>query len=143
MATAKSEAKSDETKSGSGEFTCPECGKTFSRAQALGAHRSRAHGIAGTSKSARGQKATSGGRSRSGASAQTSSAGAASNGRRTGRSSSTRRSAARSGGNGGGNSLDRNALLRSVFPNGIPAREDVIAAANSWLDEAERLAAAR
>jgi hypothetical protein len=30
-------------------------------------------------------------------------------------------------------------LLKSVFPNGLPAREDVIRAATSWLDDAERL----
>jgi hypothetical protein len=27
-----------------------------------------------------------------------------------------------------------------VFPNGVPAREAVIRAANDWLDQAERLA---
>lgn len=31
-------------------FVCPECGRKFGRAQALGAHRSRAHGVAGTSR---------------------------------------------------------------------------------------------
>lgn len=30
-------------------FTCPECGKTFSRAASLGAHRNRAHGVTGAS----------------------------------------------------------------------------------------------
>ena len=35
--------------------------------------------------------------------------------------------------------VDRNALLRALFPNGIPPREEVIAQANAWLDEAERL----
>jgi hypothetical protein len=30
-------------------------------------------------------------------------------------------------------------LLKSVFPDGIPAREDVIRAVTSWLDDAERL----
>ncbi len=29
---------------------CPECGKTFATAQALGAHRNRAHGISGARK---------------------------------------------------------------------------------------------
>jgi len=33
-------------------------------------------------------------------------------------------------------------LLRTLFPNGIPADEGVIRSVNSWLDEAERLAAA-
>jgi hypothetical protein len=39
--------------------------------------------------------------------------------------------------------VDRDALLRALFPNGIPPREDVISAANNWLDEAERLARLR
>src|SRR5262249_43299591 len=30
-------------------FTCPECGRTFATAAALGSHRSRAHGVAGQS----------------------------------------------------------------------------------------------
>jgi len=30
-------------------------------------------------------------------------------------------------------------LLKSVFPDGIPAREDVIRAVTSWLDDAEQL----
>lgn len=36
--------------------------------------------------------------------------------------------------------LDRDALLQTIFPGGVPAREAVIRAANAWLDEAERLA---
>src|SRR6187397_1229375 len=51
-ATTKARKPSDP----SGELVCPECGKTFTRAQALGAHRSRAHGVAGTSKSAAKQR---------------------------------------------------------------------------------------
>ena len=35
--------------------------------------------------------------------------------------------------------LDRNQLLRTLFPNGVPPREDVLLAVNGWLDEAERL----
>lgn len=34
------------------DYTCAECGKTFSRSQSLGAHRSRAHGVPGASKDA-------------------------------------------------------------------------------------------
>lgn len=34
------------------ELKCPECGKTFGRAASLGAHRNRAHGVAGGSKTA-------------------------------------------------------------------------------------------
>jgi len=36
--------------------------------------------------------------------------------------------------------IDRDALLALVYPNGIPARENVIRAISSWLAEAERLA---
>jgi hypothetical protein len=36
--------------------------------------------------------------------------------------------------------VDRDALLRALFPNGIPARESVIRDLNAWLDQAERLA---
>jgi hypothetical protein len=38
--------------------------------------------------------------------------------------------------------IDRDALLRAIFPNGVPPRQAVIEAANRWLDEAERLARA-
>jgi hypothetical protein len=34
-------------------------------------------------------------------------------------------------------------LLATLFPNGIPPREDVIRSINSWLDEGERLAKLR
>jgi hypothetical protein len=34
-------------------------------------------------------------------------------------------------------------LLKSLFPDGIPAREEVVRAATTWLDEAERLARMR
>jgi hypothetical protein len=36
--------------------------------------------------------------------------------------------------------VDRDLLLQTIFPSGVPAREDVIRAANAWLDEADRLA---
>jgi hypothetical protein len=36
--------------------------------------------------------------------------------------------------------LDRDALLQALFPNGIPAQEQVIRDINAWLDQAERLA---
>jgi hypothetical protein len=38
---------------------------------------------------------------------------------------------------------DRDALLKALFPNGIPPKEEIIRAANSWLDDAERLARMR
>jgi hypothetical protein len=36
--------------------------------------------------------------------------------------------------------INRDALLALVYPDGIPARENVIRAVSNWLDEAERLA---
>jgi uncharacterized C2H2 Zn-finger protein len=41
-------------------LTCPECGKAFARAASLGAHRNRAHGVAGAS-ARRTSRRTSGG----------------------------------------------------------------------------------
>jgi C2H2-type zinc finger len=114
------------------EFKCPECGRTFTRAAALGAHRRQAHGIAGaTSRSQSGSRSTRRTAARSPSSTTT-------NTRRLrparAASGSPRARARRDG------SVDRDALLQKLFPNGIPAKEDVIRAINSWLDEAERLA---
>ena len=39
-----------------------------------------------------------------------------------------------------GATVDRDALLKMLFPHGVPAREEVIRAATDWLDAAERLA---
>jgi hypothetical protein len=39
--------------------------------------------------------------------------------------------------------VNRDALLGALFPNGLPAKEDVLRAANQWLDDAERLARMR
>jgi hypothetical protein len=39
--------------------------------------------------------------------------------------------------------VNQDALLQALFPNGIPARENVIRAVNAWLDEADRLAQMR
>jgi predicted RNA-binding Zn-ribbon protein involved in translation (DUF1610 family) len=102
-----------------GAFTCPECGRAFGRPAALGAHRRRAHGVAGTARKARARSAH-GGHGRTGKSA---------------------RIRARS--EGGRKQVDRDALLETLFPNGIPAREAVIRAANDWLDLAEQLAKMR
>jgi uncharacterized C2H2 Zn-finger protein len=38
---------------------CPECGKTFVRAASLGAHRNRAHGVAGKSNTATSRRSRS------------------------------------------------------------------------------------
>jgi hypothetical protein len=43
----------------------------------------------------------------------------------------------------GNGSIDRDALLRTIFPGGLPAKEEVIQAATGWLDDAERLARMR
>lgn len=91
------------------EFKCPECGRTFLRAAALGAHRSRAHGVAGKTALATAAKRRASG--------------------------SARRTRAAANGDG----LQRDAMIAAVFPNGIPPREEVIRSVNAWLDEAERL----
>jgi len=108
-----------------GEFTCPECARTFSRAAALGAHRRRAHGVAGTSANAK--------------RAARRERGASSGPRATTRP----RTGAASPGGTQKNASNRDALLESLFPNGVPPREDVIRAVGLWLDEADRLAAMR
>jgi uncharacterized C2H2 Zn-finger protein len=112
----------------SGELKCPECGKRFTRAASLGAHRQRVHGVAGTSKTAskrrRSRQAPASGRG----------------GRARGRASA--KSASRSGGQGrdGQAAVNRDRLLQTLFPNGVPPREDVIRRLGNWLDEAEGLA---
>jgi hypothetical protein len=82
------------------------CGRTFARAAALGAHRRRAHGIAGTSAASRAK------------------------------TTPTRRASSRRDGSSG---ADRDGLLALIFPQGIPARQNVMREVNSWLDEADRL----
>jgi hypothetical protein len=54
---------------------------------------------------------------------------------------SSKRASARRGASANG--VDRDSLLKSLFPDGIPAREEVVRAATTWLDEAERLARMR
>src|SRR5215208_1501736 len=110
------------------EFVCPECGRTFARAAALGAHRNRAHGIAGRSAQATKRRASVG---------QLSSA------KRDSATKTTTRTSTRSPKSANRNGIDRDALLTMVFPSGMPAREEVIRAASGWLDEAERLSRVR
>lgn len=107
--TAASSAKS---------FVCPECGKTFTRAASLGAHRNRAHGVAGKSAPAK---------------------------RKTAATSATRAASSRPATDGSrtGRGVDRDRILAMLFPNGIPAREEVIRDIAAWLDHAERLARRR
>src|SRR6516225_9490959 len=99
------------------ELTCPECGRTFTRPAALGAHRRRAHGVAGTSQNAR---------NRRGASAPQAAA------TRRRRAQAAPRAAGRSAAAADGR-VDHDALLRALFPNGIPPRQAVVVAVNDWL----------
>jgi predicted RNA-binding Zn-ribbon protein involved in translation (DUF1610 family) len=109
------------------QFKCPECGRTFTRAAALGAHRRQAHGVAGTSAAS----ASARRRRNRGPVGGTPSA------TRRPRQSSTRaRSAADDG-------IDRDALIAAVFPNGLPPKESVIREVARWLDDAEALARLR
>jgi len=108
-------------------YVCPECGKSFSRAQALGAHRSRTHGVAGTSRAARTSDSAKNGAVRAGTG--------------TSRGRSSRRTSVR--GRTGDGQFDRDKVLVAVFPNGVPAKASVIAALAPWLDEAERLSQMR
>ena len=129
---------------GAGEFVCPECGRTFTRAAALGAHRSRVHGVAGVSAKTRSRARRAGGATTNTASAgnragsltpatrkprRASATGQASGGRRGRRSSSA-----------GASSVNRDGLLEALFPGGIPARENILREVSTWLDEAERIA---
>jgi uncharacterized C2H2 Zn-finger protein len=131
MARARTTSKSTTSRQTSGDntLTCPECGKTFTRPASLGAHRNRAHGVAGASaRRSRGRTT-----SRSGDTSR----------RRVTAARRQTRSRSRAGSSAGGRSrVDRDALLQTLFPNGLPAREEVIRRANAWLDEAEQLAKA-
>ena len=124
-ATRASAAASSKT-STSSELTCPECGRTFSRPAALGAHRSRVHGVAGTSQNARSRRNAA---ARKTAAARTP---------RTQTGPTAPRPA-----RGGRGSVDHDALLSALFPAGIPPRQDLVAAVNDWLDQADRLARQR
>jgi hypothetical protein len=99
--------------------TCPECGRTFGRPAALGAHRRQAHGVVGASAGARASSQRRQGRK----AAATRSGTAAAAGTPTARAAGT--------------TIDRNGLLRALFPNGIPADVNTIRSVNKWLDDAE------
>jgi hypothetical protein len=98
----------------------PGCGRTFTRAAGLGAHRRRAHGVAGATTSRTRRR-----------------------GRARGRGRPTTTVTTRGTGNEAATAVDRDALLAAVFPQGIPPREQVMRAANEWLEEAEQLARIR
>jgi hypothetical protein len=116
----------------SAALTCPECGRTFSRPAALGAHRSRVHGVAGSSQNARSRRsrATAAASQQRKIRTQTpASAPSRSN------NGATRRST-RDG-------VDHDALLRALFPAGIPPKQELISAVNAWLAQADTLARQR
>ena len=132
-------------------LVCPECGRTFTRPQGLAAHRRLAHGVIGSSKQAAARRrATTTGRKRSrpasgrapvAASAPALAVAGTPTATPAAKRRRTRKRAAAT--NNTVPAIDRDALLALVYPNGIPARENVIRAASSWLDEAERLARER
>jgi hypothetical protein len=153
--------RSSSSTSSTGTFVCPECGREFGRASALGAHRKRSHGVAGTSRSATpssggrrarrtGQAAVGGATAvraasgaASGAAATTAATGATARRRSSSRVDSTRGRAGAQAGTGPSSAATRDALLRVLFPQGVPARASVIAALEPWLAEADRLARVR
>lgn len=124
-------ARRQPSQSQSGQLQCPECGRTFTRAAALGAHRRRAHGVVGATAQARAKSSRAGITTGREATVRAAAANTAADRRRGSNRRALRRSAS---------TLDRDALLQTIFPNGVPAREAVISAANAWLDDAERLA---
>lgn len=134
-AAANKTNKETSAASGDGALKCPECGATFIRAASLGAHRNRAHGVAGASARARRTRARRGHRN------GTSTAQRSTAPQTTGQQTRARERSNLS--DGGSSGINRDALLQSIFPKGVPAREEVIRRANAWLDEAEQLARTR
>jgi predicted RNA-binding Zn-ribbon protein involved in translation (DUF1610 family) len=120
------------------QFTCPECGKTFGSAAALGSHRKNSHGVAGASTRTKSrQRATTTGtqgRGRPGtrAARSTNSTGTRRRGRPPGSQNRPKTG-----------TVNRDALLQALFPGGIPANEETIRSLNAWLDEAERITSSR
>ena len=128
MAPPRSKTKApSEPPAQTAALTCPECGKTFTRAAALGAHRKMTHGVAGSSKNATAKRRTT--RTNTAQTATTRTA-------QPSRSRRTRTSTSNT-------TVNRDALLRALFPNGIPPREELIGELNDWLNQAERLAKRR
>jgi hypothetical protein len=117
---------------GSAALTCPECGRTFSRPAALGAHRSRLHGVAGSSENARSRRNRTT---------------AATTRQRRPRSQTSTPAPSRSSDGATRRSthdgIDHDALLRVLFPGGIPPEQELIAAVNDWLAQADTLARQR
>jgi hypothetical protein len=113
-------------------LTCPECGRTFSRPAALGAHRSRVHGVAGSSQNARSRRNRTTAAATQQRKPRTQTATPAPSRSSNG---ATRRRAP--------SAVDHNALLRALFPDGIPPKQELIAAVNDWLARADELARRR
>jgi hypothetical protein len=113
-----------------GDTVCPECGRKFKRPSALGAHRWQAHRVAGSSPQAKSRRRT----------AKAATGAASGVGQDSGRAEPA---GARARPTSEPGTVDRDALLRIVFPNGIPVRDDVIRYVMRWLDEAEMLAGLR
>lgn len=90
------------------------CDAKFKGPQALGLHRRREHGIAGTSRTARRVQTI------------------AENGRKKQQRSRRAPRDTRP-------EFDPNMLLRSVFPNGVPPRSDIITRTQRLIHEAEEL----
>jgi hypothetical protein len=138
-------AKSTSAKSGtstrakqSSQFKCPECDQTFGRAAGLGAHRKIKHGVAGASArtKTRQRAATTVTAQRGRPAATAARSTSATNGRRRGRPPGSPNRPKRG-------TVNRDALLGTLFPGGIPASEGTIRSLNAWLDEAERIASSR
>jgi len=117
----------------SNEFVCPECERVFTRAASLGAHRRQAHNIVGAASQARAQTATPP------TDAQPTATTAATTRRRRTRASRTTAAQPTPSSSSSNGAVNRDALLQTLFPNGIPAKANVIRSVSNWLDEAERL----
>lgn len=102
------------------ELACPECGRTFTRAAALGSHRRAAHAVAGRADGSK-QNGTAPSRS-------------------AGSSTRAARAVGTKAAGAGGSGVDQDALLKALFPDGIPASASALGAVNAWLAEADRIA---
>jgi hypothetical protein len=110
------------------EFICPECGRAFTRAASLGAHRHQTHKVPGATNRAAANQATK---------PATAKTPTRTTRRRRARGRTRAATPVTAGSTNG--APNRDALLQTLFPNGIPAKENVIRSVNAWLDEAERL----
>jgi len=123
--TAKAPAKGE-------TFTCPDCGRTFTRAAALGAHRRQAHGVAGNAARAATRRRRAPTKKAAAVKVQPR--------RRAAPPTARRHTRARTIAVGRPN---HDVLLKALFPQGMPAQEEVIHSVNTWLAEADRLAKLR